>query len=112
MEIDLLNIVRYLFHRSTREICEVEDSKASRKMLLNLLDTLTSREVIVLIFRTSNRMTFKEVSKIMGVTPARVRQIEHKALRKMRHPSRYEKLAQFIADNNRIHADHQGPGGS
>jgi len=52
------------------------------------LATLTEREADILKMRYSEKMTLKQIGKIYGIGQERVRQIEAKALRKMRHPSR------------------------
>ncbi len=69
---------------------------------LSVLDTLTPREEKVLRMRFGIGMntdhTLEEVGKQFGVTRERIRQIEAKALRKLRHPSRSQKLKTF-ADN-------------
>ena len=63
-------------------------------------DTLTPREAKVLRMRFGIEMntdhTLEEVGKQFDVTRERVRQIEAKALRKLRHPSRSEKLRSFL----------------
>jgi RNA polymerase primary sigma factor len=65
-------------------------------------DTLTPREAKVLRMRFGIEMntdnTLEEVGKQFGVTRERVRQIEAKALRKLRHPSRSDKLWDFVED--------------
>ena len=65
-----------------------------------VLDTLTPREAKVLRMRFGIDMntdhTLEEVGKQFDVTRERIRQIEAKALRKLRHPSRAEKLASFL----------------
>jgi RNA polymerase primary sigma factor len=64
-----------------------------------LLDTLTEREQKVLLLRfglTDGRTrTLEEVGKEFNVTRERIRQIEAKALRKLRHPSRSKHLKGF-----------------
>ncbi len=69
---------------------------------LSVLDSLTPREEKVLRMRFGIGMntdhTLEEVGKQFGVTRERIRQIEAKALRKLRHPSRSQKLKTF-ADN-------------
>ena len=64
------------------------------------LDTLTPREAKVLRMRFGIEMnadqTLEEVGKQFDVTRERIRQIEAKALRKLRHPSRSEKLRSFL----------------
>jgi len=66
----------------------------------DVLDTLTPRERRVLQLRfgliDSQQRTLEEVGKRFGVTRERIRQIEVKALRKLRHPSRSKRLIDFI----------------
>ena len=71
-----------------------------REATLEILETLTPREAIVLRMRFGIEMntdhTLEEVGKQFDVTRERIRQIEAKALRKLRHPSRSEKLRSFL----------------
>ena len=71
-----------------------------KEQLLGVLDTLTPREEKVLRLRygldDSRPRTLEEVGKEFNVTRERIRQIEAKALRKLRHPSRSKKLKDFI----------------
>ena len=66
----------------------------------NIIDSLTPRERRVLQLRfgliDSNQRTLEEVGKRFGVTRERIRQIEAKALRKLRHPSRSKRLTDFL----------------
>ena len=66
----------------------------------NILSTLTAREAKVLRMRFGIDMntdhTLEEVGKQFDVTRERIRQIEAKALRKLRHPSRSEDLRSFM----------------
>jgi len=66
----------------------------------NILDTLTPRERRVLQLRfgliDGQQRTLEEVGKRFGVTRERIRQIEGKALRKLRHPSRSKRLIDFL----------------
>ncbi len=71
-----------------------------RDVCKDVLDTLTPREAKVLRMRFGIEMntdhTLEEVGKQFDVTRERIRQIEAKALRKLRHPSRSEKLRSFL----------------
>ena len=71
-----------------------------REQLGDVLETLTPREqeVLKLRFGLNNRKprTLEEVGKVFHVTRERIRQIEAKALRKLRHPSRSKKLKDFL----------------
>lgn len=71
-----------------------------KEQLLNVLDTLTPREAKVLRLRfgldDGRSRTLEEVGKEFNVTRERIRQIEAKALRKLRHPSRSKKLKDFL----------------
>ena len=65
-----------------------------------VLDTLNEREKRVLQLRfgleDSRSRTLEEVGREFGVTRERIRQIEAKALRKLRHPTRSKKLRDFL----------------
>jgi RNA polymerase primary sigma factor len=78
---------------------------ASKQLLRNHLDevlkTLSDREAKVLKLRfgleeDGKQMTLEEVGKVFGVTRERIRQIEAKALRKLKHPSRRKKLQDYL----------------
>lgn len=72
-----------------------------KEQLLEVLDTLTPREARVLKLRfgieDGRTRTLEEVGKEFNVTRERIRQIEAKALRKLRHPSRSKKLKDFLS---------------
>ena len=74
-----------------------------REITKEVLDSLTPREAKVLRMRFGIEMntdhTLEEVGKQFDVTRERIRQIEAKALRKLRHPSRSEKLRSFLDGN-------------
>jgi len=78
---------------------DVAIAEALEKATLEVLENLTSREEKVLRMRFGIGMntdhTLEEVGKQFGVTRERIRQIEAKALRKLRHPSRSSKLKSF-----------------
>lgn len=71
-----------------------------KEQLEDVLDTLTDREENVLRLRfgidDGRTRTLEEVGKVFGVTRERIRQIEAKALRKLRHPSRSKQLKDFL----------------
>ena len=71
-----------------------------KEQLMNVLETLTPREEKVLRLRfgldDGRARTLEEVGKEFNVTRERIRQIEAKALRKLRHPSRSKKLKDFL----------------
>lgn len=73
-----------------------------REQLDEVLDTLTDREENVLRLRFGlddwKMRTLEDVGKVFNVTRERIRQIEAKALRKLRHPSRSKQLKDFIED--------------
>lgn len=85
------------------EAVDPEDN-ASYEMLKNeledVLETLTDREENVLRLRfgldDGRQRTLEEVGTVFGVTRERIRQIEAKALRKLRHPSRSKQLKDFL----------------
>jgi len=77
---------------------------ASKQLLKDHLDevlqTLSDREAKILKLRFglegNKQMTLEEVGKVFGVTRERIRQIEAKALRKLKHPSRRKKLQDYL----------------
>lgn len=78
---------------------ELTNRSLLREQLDGVLNTLSSREEKVLRYRygldDGSPKTLEEVGKIFKVTRERIRQIEVKALRKLRHPSRRKKLEDF-----------------
>ena len=80
------------------ELAEKEDLK---RVISEVLDTLNERERKIISFRfgfgnNGETKTLGEVAKEFGVTRERIRQIEAKALRKLRHPSRRKKLQDYL----------------
>lgn len=71
-----------------------------KEQLLDVLDTLTDREKKVLMLRfgieDGRARTLEEVGREFSVTRERIRQIESKALKKLRHPSRSKKLKDYL----------------
>lgn len=78
---------------------ELTITKMLREQLIEVLSTLTPREQKVIRLRyglEDNRVrTLEEVGKIFNVTRERIRQIESKALKKLRHPNRKKKLSDY-----------------
>ena len=86
-----------------KDLPSPEDAAAGqllREQLEGMLEDLTDREKQVLRLRfgleDGHAYTLEEVGKRFGVTRERIRQIEAKALRKLRHPSRSKKLRDFL----------------
>ena len=83
------------------EPVEVASNTILHEQLKEVLDTLTPREAEVLRLRfgleDGKVRTLEEVGKEFDVTRERIRQIESKALRKLRHPSRAKKLKDFLS---------------
>lgn len=91
------NLLKYFIYDA--EIEEIVAEKMLRLQLREVLGTLTEREQRVLELRYGLKggvpRTLEEVGAVFSVTRERVRQIEAKALRKLRHPSRSRKLKDF-----------------
>ncbi|NLN98616.1 MAG: RNA polymerase sigma factor RpoD [Eubacteriaceae bacterium] len=81
---------------------EAASSALLKEQLVEVLSTLTDREAEVLRLRfgldDGRARTLEEVGKRFKVTRERIRQIEAKALRKLRHPSRSKKLKDYLSD--------------
>ncbi|MBQ8944464.1 MAG: sigma-70 family RNA polymerase sigma factor, partial [Clostridia bacterium] len=79
---------------------DAASSMLLKEQLNEVLDTLTAREKKVLQMRfgllDGRSRTLEEVGKEFDVTRERIRQIEAKALRKLRHPSRSKKLKDYL----------------
>ena len=83
---------------------EVATEEGLRDATRNILSGLTAREAKVLRMRFGIDMntdhTLEEVGKQFDVTRERIRQIEAKALRKLRHPTRSDQLKSYLDDPN------------
>ena len=79
---------------------EMVENRELRRMLDDVLDTLTEKEKKVIRLRfgleDNRQWTLEEVGKLFNVTRERIRQIESKALRKLRHPSRLHYIKSFL----------------
>ena len=82
-------------------VCEEIARGELKRTIYQALQTLTSRERTVVQLRfgllSGKEMTLEEVGTLMGVTRERIRQIEKKALIKLRHPSRSKKIKAIIS---------------
>tara|TARA_R110000868_G_C10972576_1_gene770502 strand:- start:30955 stop:31563 length:609 start_codon:yes stop_codon:yes gene_type:complete len=87
-------------HNTAPMLEEIIDQDKVKQMVMEKLDMLTPREAKVLTLRfgldNCGDHTLDEVSKVFGCNRERVRQIEAKALRKLRHPSRSEDLKEYL----------------
>ena len=90
----------FIEDQSTMAPADAATYGSLRDVTKDVLDTLTPREAKVLRMRFGIEMstdhTLEEVGKQFDVTRERIRQIEAKALRKLRHPSRSERLKSFL----------------
>lgn len=74
------------------------DRESLKRTIANALDHLTQREQMVLKMRFWNDMTLDEIAHHLGVDRSRARQIEARALRKLKHPSRSGQLVKHVTD--------------
>ena len=90
----------FIQDEAASEPAEAASYNLLREQLIDVLKTLTPREETVLRMRfgleDGHPRTLEEVGKEFNVTRERIRQIESKALRKLRHPSRSKKLKDFL----------------
>ena len=97
---DGINISGYRPHQAAKAGIARTFQNIQLFKLMSVLDTLTPREEKVLRLRfgldDGRARTLEEVGREFKVTRERIRQIEAKALRKLRHPSRSRKLKDFL----------------
>ena len=90
----------FIEDEAASEPAEAASFTLLKEQLMEVLDTLTPREKKVLELRfgilDGRTRTLEEVGREFNVTRERIRQIEAKALRKLRHPSRSKKLKDFL----------------
>ncbi len=75
---------------------QIVDSKINRRELLRVLETIDPREAIILVLREGCLMSHKRIGVLIGVSGTRIRQIEAKAYRKLRHPLRSRRLRKML----------------
>jgi RNA polymerase primary sigma factor len=90
----------FIEDRSAPAPADAASFQLLKEQIQDVLDTLTDRESRVLQLRfgleDGRSRTLEEVGREFGVTRERIRQIEAKALRKLRHPTRSRKLRDFM----------------
>ena len=93
------NLGDFIEDRGSIAPSEAASYQLLKEQILDVLHTLNDREARVLQLRfgleDGRGRTLEEVGRVFGVTRERIRQIEAKALRKLRHPSRSRKLRDF-----------------
>ncbi|MCY9513419.1 RNA polymerase sigma factor RpoD [Paenibacillus apiarius] len=94
------NLGDFIIDREALAPADAAAYELLKEQLKDVLDTLTEREENVLRLRfgldDGRTRTLEEVGHVFGVTRERIRQIEAKALRKLRHPSRSKRLKDFL----------------
>ena len=94
------NLGDFIEDQKIREPADEASRKLLREQLLQVLNSLSEREREVLAMRfgleNGHSHTLEEVGQAFGVTRERIRQIEVKALRKLRHPTRSKKLRDYL----------------
>ena len=90
----------FIEDRNTMAPAEAASNQLLKEQVDDVLYTLSDREARVLALRfgleDGRQRTLEEVGRDFGVTRERIRQIEAKALRKLRHPTRSKKLRDFL----------------
>jgi RNA polymerase primary sigma factor len=93
-------LVDFIADESLASPVEETNRELLREQMRDILDSLTDRERDVLMLRfglvDGESRTLEEVGQQFGVTRERIRQIESKALRKLRHPTRSRKLRDYL----------------
>jgi DNA-directed RNA polymerase sigma subunit (sigma70/sigma32) len=93
--VSLLGVMSRVFGVS---VDKVTDSNDARKALVNAANDLRGREVMAVMLRAAG-LTYRASGEVMGCTPERVRQIEAKGFRKLRHPTRIVLMQGYVRDD-------------
>lgn len=103
---DDTNFGDFIEDKTAENPYDIASSALLREKIIEVLQTLAERERDVLFYRFGLKdgysRTLEEVGKIFNVTRERIRQIEAKALRKMRHPTRLRQLLGFLDGDSDI----------
>ena len=98
------HLVDFIEDKTSPSPLEKAESDNLKQVVHEVLASLSPREAKVLMLRygidTNTEHTLEELGRQFVVTRERIRQIEAKALRKLRHPSRANKLRSFLDENN------------
>jgi RNA polymerase primary sigma factor len=90
----------FIEDKSTASQLDIAEGRMLKEEIEDILATLAPREAMVLILRYGLRdnrpRTLEEVGKVFNVTRERIRQIEAKALRRLKHPNKMKKLKDFM----------------
>lgn len=90
----------FIEDKSTASQIDIAEGRMLKEEIEEILSTLAPREAMVLILRYGLRdnrpRTLEEVGKVFNVTRERIRQIEAKALRRLKHPNKMKKLKDFL----------------
>lgn len=90
----------FIEDKSTASQLDIAEGRMLKEEIEDILSTLAPREAMVLILRYGLRdnrpRTLEEVGKVFNVTRERIRQIEAKALRRLKHPNKMKKLKDFM----------------
>ena len=93
-----------IINNNSDDLDSIVEFESLQTELNNVIDTLDPREASVIRLRfgliDGKMRTLEEVAKIFGLTGERIRQIEAKSLRKLRHPTRSNKIKEFLNMNS------------
>ena len=97
---------RFSYDSNIDNVCNNVDSELEeyrrqnlKQVVTKILSTLTSREERLLRLRFFYNKTLREIGLLFNVNSERVRQIEAKALRKLKHPSRSKELKNYLCES-------------